>query len=169
MYGTRVQQFRLKNLFLAMPCSVGLKQSLPLLFFSSSRLSQSHNSAGFQGGHVGFGMEAGCSEHGVLHPPGVAERNELTAVSPSHVGPSHLGLCLFATWPQAVPGSLLLSSAVRCDSTESLRNSLDHLRSVLNDTTSFKLIYRYAFDFARVSPGDPVLHVMLCFTLSISN
>lgn len=39
----------------------------------------------------------------------------------------------------------------RCDSTEKLRNSLDYLRSVLNDATSFKLIYRYAFDFARVS------------------
>ncbi len=38
----------------------------------------------------------------------------------------------------------------RCDSNEKLRNSLDYLRSVLNDATSFKLIYRYAFDFARV-------------------
>ncbi|XP_060722781.1 DCN1-like protein 4 isoform X2 [Tachysurus vachellii] len=36
-----------------------------------------------------------------------------------------------------------------CDSTEKLRNSLDYLRSILNDATSFKLIYRYAFDFAR--------------------
>lgn len=43
------------------------------------------------------------------------------------------------------------SALVRCDSTERLRNSLDYLRSVLNDSTSFKLIYRYAFDFARVS------------------
>lgn len=43
------------------------------------------------------------------------------------------------------------SAVVRCDSTERLRNSLDYLRSVLNDSTSFKLIYRYAFDFARVS------------------
>lgn len=47
---------------------------------------------------------------------------------------------------------LHLSHALaRCDSTERLRNSLDFLRSVLNDSTSFKLIYRYAFDFARVS------------------
>lgn len=43
-------------------------------------------------------------------------------------------------------------AVARCDSTERLRNSLDYLRSVLNDSTSFKLIYRYAFDFARVSP-----------------
>lgn len=26
---------------------------------------------------------------------------------------------------------------------------MDYLRSLLNDTTNFKLIYRYAFDFAR--------------------
>lgn len=46
------------------------------------------------------------------------------------------------------------SAVARCDSTERLRNSLDYLRSVLNDSTSFKLIYRYAFDFARVSPAQ---------------
>lgn len=39
----------------------------------------------------------------------------------------------------------------RCDTTEKLRNSLDYLRSLLNEPTNFKLIYRYAFDFARVS------------------
>uniref|UniRef100_A0A673X3G1 DCN1-like protein n=1 Tax=Salmo trutta TaxID=8032 RepID=A0A673X3G1_SALTR len=39
--------------------------------------------------------------------------------------------------------------SLQCDSTERLRNSLDYLRSVLNNTTNFKLIYRYAFDFAR--------------------
>ncbi|XP_076014909.1 DCN1-like protein 4 isoform X2 [Genypterus blacodes] len=39
--------------------------------------------------------------------------------------------------------------SLQCDSTERLRNSLDYLRSVLNESTSFKLIYRYAFDFAR--------------------
>ncbi|KAK1345940.1 hypothetical protein QTO34_008405, partial [Cnephaeus nilssonii] len=36
-----------------------------------------------------------------------------------------------------------------CDTTEKLRNTLDYLRSLLNDSTNFKLIYRYAFDFAR--------------------
>lgn len=45
----------------------------------------------------------------------------------------------------------------RCDSTERLRNSLDYLRSVLNDSTSFKLIYRYAFDFARVSQANQII------------
>lgn len=49
------------------------------------------------------------------------------------------------------PNLYFFFSSCRCDSTEKLRNSLDYLRSVLNDATSFKLIYRYAFDFARVS------------------
>lgn len=53
-----------------------------------------------------------------------------------------------------------LSAVVRCDSTERLRNSLDYLRSVLNDSTSFKLIYRYAFDFARVSQAK--CHLSCC-------
>ncbi|XP_040603134.1 DCN1-like protein 4 isoform X12 [Mesocricetus auratus] len=40
-------------------------------------------------------------------------------------------------------------TALQCDTTEKLRATLDYLRSLLNDTTNFKLIYRYAFDFAR--------------------
>ncbi|XP_064419007.1 DCN1-like protein 4 isoform X1 [Latimeria chalumnae] len=40
-------------------------------------------------------------------------------------------------------------TSLQCDTTEKLRNSLDHLRSLLNESTNFKLIYRYAFDFAR--------------------
>ncbi|XP_033623049.1 DCN1-like protein 4 [Fukomys damarensis] len=40
-------------------------------------------------------------------------------------------------------------TSLQCDTTEKLRNSLDCLRSLLNDSTNFKFIYRYAFDFAR--------------------
>ncbi|MBW05140.1 DCN1-like protein 5, partial [Eschrichtius robustus] len=36
-----------------------------------------------------------------------------------------------------------------CDCTEKLQNKFDFLRSQLNDISSFKNIYRYAFDFAR--------------------
>ncbi len=39
----------------------------------------------------------------------------------------------------------------RCDCTERLQSKLDYLRSELNDSVVFKNIYRYAFDFARVS------------------
>ena len=38
----------------------------------------------------------------------------------------------------------------RCDNLMKLQSRLDYLRSLLNDPTSFKNIYRYAFDFARV-------------------
>ncbi|XP_074672284.1 DCN1-like protein 5 isoform X3 [Strix aluco] len=36
-----------------------------------------------------------------------------------------------------------------CDCTEKLQSKFDFLRSQLNDISSFKNIYRYAFDFAR--------------------
>lgn len=40
-------------------------------------------------------------------------------------------------------------SALECDSIEKLKNKLDVLRSLLQNTDTFKSIYRYAFDFAR--------------------
>ncbi|CAJ0945453.1 unnamed protein product, partial [Ranitomeya imitator] len=40
-------------------------------------------------------------------------------------------------------------TSLQCDATEKLRNTLDYLRSLLNEPANFKLIYRYAFDFAR--------------------
>ncbi|OBS57740.1 hypothetical protein A6R68_11139 [Neotoma lepida] len=50
-------------------------------------------------------------------------------------------------WRNSVK-TLVLNQKI-CDTTEKLRATLDYLRSSLNDTTNFKLIYRYAFDFAR--------------------
>lgn len=38
---------------------------------------------------------------------------------------------------------------LKCDSILAVRNKLDHLRSLLNDSVTFKNIYRYAYDFAR--------------------
>nr|CAG4638727.1 EOG090X0DAO [Cyclestheria hislopi] len=38
---------------------------------------------------------------------------------------------------------------LQCDSKEKLKDKLDYLLSLLQDSTSFKCIYRYAFDFAR--------------------
>lgn len=40
---------------------------------------------------------------------------------------------------------------LQCDSLTKLVAKLESLRNLLNDVTSFKSIYRYAFDFARVS------------------
>ena len=39
----------------------------------------------------------------------------------------------------------------RCDSTEKLKSKLDDLRSLLSDPVAFKNIFRFAYDFAKVS------------------
>lgn len=44
-----------------------------------------------------------------------------------------------------------LSFFFRCDSIEKIRGKIDYLRNLLNDPVTFKNIYRYAYDFARVS------------------
>lgn len=40
---------------------------------------------------------------------------------------------------------------MQCDSIQKLQIRLDYLRCLLNDQNVFKAIYRYAYDFARVS------------------
>lgn len=40
---------------------------------------------------------------------------------------------------------------MQCDTIQKLQNRLDCLRCLLNDQNVFKAIYRYAYDFARVS------------------
>lgn len=40
---------------------------------------------------------------------------------------------------------------LQCDSIIKLQSKFEYLRSHLNDQNLFKSIYRYAFDFARVS------------------
>ncbi|CAI5773308.1 DCN1-like protein [Podarcis lilfordi] len=46
-------------------------------------------------------------------------------------------------------------TSLQCDCTEKLQSKFDFLRSQLNDISTFKNIYRYAFDFARVSASSP--------------
>lgn len=40
---------------------------------------------------------------------------------------------------------------LQCDTVQKIQNKLDFLYNILNDPNTFKLIYRYAYDFARVS------------------
>lgn len=42
-------------------------------------------------------------------------------------------------------------SDLQCDSITKIQARLDHLKCLLNDPNHFKAIYRYAYDFARVS------------------
>lgn len=44
---------------------------------------------------------------------------------------------------------------LQCDSAIKLKSKLDHLRGLMNDQNVFKNIYRYAYDFARVSQKQP--------------
>jgi hypothetical protein len=39
---------------------------------------------------------------------------------------------------------------LQCDSIAKVQYKLDYLRALLNDSNTFKCIYRYAYDFARV-------------------
>ncbi|XP_010793272.1 DCN1-like protein 4 isoform X3 [Gymnodraco acuticeps] len=82
------------------------------------------------------GMEKLCEDIGV------EPENVVMLVLAWKLDAQSMGYFTLQEWLRGM-GSL------QCDSTERLRNSLDYLRSVLNDSTSFKLIYRYAFDFAR--------------------
>ncbi|XP_063056262.1 DCN1-like protein 4 isoform X3 [Engraulis encrasicolus] len=92
---------------------------------------------------------AGCDD--VVGPEGMEKFCEDIGVEPENVvmlvlawklDAQSMGYFTLQEWLKGM-GSL------QCDSTEKLRRSLDYLRSVLNDPTNFKLIYRYAFDFAR--------------------
>ncbi|XP_061834063.1 DCN1-like protein 4 isoform X3 [Nerophis lumbriciformis] len=92
---------------------------------------------------------AGCDD--VVGPEGMEKFCEDIGVEPENVvmlvlawklDAQSMGYFTLQEWLRGM-------SMLHCDSTERLRNSLDYLRSVLNDGTSFKLIYRYAFDFAR--------------------
>ncbi|TSN30183.1 DCN1-like protein 4 [Bagarius yarrelli] len=82
------------------------------------------------------GMEKFCEDIGV------EPENVVMLVLAWKLNAQSMGYFTLQEWLKGM-GSL------QCDSTEKLRNSLDYLRSILNDATSFKLIYRYAFDFAR--------------------
>lgn len=51
-------------------------------------------------------------------------------------------------------------SEMQCDSIQKLQSRLDYLRCLLNDQNIFKAIYRYAYDFARVSPQTKYLKLL---------
>jgi len=46
---------------------------------------------------------------------------------------------------------MFIITLCRCDSIKKLQSKLDTLRMSFNDPLIFKSIYRYAYDFARVS------------------
>ncbi|XP_019065512.1 DCN1-like protein 4 isoform X7 [Fukomys damarensis] len=86
------------------------------------------------------GMEKFCEDIGV------EPENVVMLVLAWKLDAQNMGYFTLQEW-------LTGMTSLQCDTTEKLRNSLDCLRSLLNDSTNFKLIYRYAFDFARAEDG----------------
>ncbi|XP_041113855.1 DCN1-like protein 4 isoform X3 [Polyodon spathula] len=82
------------------------------------------------------GMEKFCEDIGV------EPENVVMLVLAWKLDAQNMGYFTLQEWLKGM-------GALQCDTTEKLRNSLEYLRSVLNESTHFKLIYRYAFDFAR--------------------
>ncbi|KAM3831667.1 DCN1-like protein 4 isoform 5-T5 [Vipera latastei] len=82
------------------------------------------------------GMEKFCEDIGV-EPENVA-----MLVLAWKLDAQNMGYFTLQEWLKGM-------TSLQCDTTEKLRNSLDYLRSLLNEPMNFKLIYRYAFDFAR--------------------
>ncbi|KAM7112056.1 DCN1-like protein 4 isoform 1-T3 [Ciconia maguari] len=82
------------------------------------------------------GMEKFCEDIGV------EPENVVMLVLAWKLDAQNMGYFTLQEWLKGM-------TSLQCDTTEKLRNSLDYLRSLLNEPTNFKLIYRYAFDFAR--------------------
>ncbi|XP_068961316.1 DCN1-like protein 4 isoform X4 [Petaurus breviceps papuanus] len=82
------------------------------------------------------GMEKFCEDIGV------EPENVVMLVLAWKLDAQNMGYFTLQEWLKGM-------TSLQCDSTEKLRSSLDYLRSLLNEPANFKLIYRYAFDFAR--------------------
>lgn len=54
---------------------------------------------------------------------------------------------------------------VQCDTPTKLQNKLNYFYNLMNDPQSFKLIFRYAYDFARVSRVLEVITLEILQTL----
>lgn len=54
----------------------------------------------------------------------------------------------------------------RCDCTSKVRDKIEHMKNILLDHIHFKSVYRYAYDFAKVSSAY-VFRMSLCHLRSI--
>lgn len=105
--------------------------------FSSKRcLEWFYEYAGTEDAVGPEGMEKFCEDIGV------EPENVVMLVLAWKLDAQNMGYFTLQEWLKGM-------TSLQCDTTEKLRTTLDYLRSLLNDTTNFKLIYRYAFDFAR--------------------
>ncbi|XP_051687536.2 DCN1-like protein 4 isoform X3 [Oryctolagus cuniculus] len=101
------------------------------------------------------GMEKFCEDIGV------EPENVVMLVLAWKLDAQNMGYFTLQEWLKGM-------TSLQCDTTEKLRNTLDYLRSLLNDSTNFKLIYRYAFDFARQSKYKVINKDQWCNVLEFS-
>lgn len=80
---------------------------------------------------------------------GVEPENVVMLVLAYRMNARQMGFFTLSEWLKGF-------SELQCDSISKIQQKLDYLRNQLNDSYTFKGIYRYAYDFARV-----------CATLSI--
>uniref|UniRef100_A0A672G856 DCN1-like protein n=1 Tax=Salarias fasciatus TaxID=181472 RepID=A0A672G856_SALFA len=88
-------------------------------------------------------MERFCRDMGV-EPENVSV---IMLVLAWHLEAAHMGFFTEDEWLRGM-------TALQCDCMERLKGKLDDLRGELSDSAAFRNIYRYAFDFARVSLGN---------------
>lgn len=82
------------------------------------------------------GMEKFCEDIGV-EPENVA-----MLVLAYKMGARQMGFFTQSEWLKGL-------TDLQCDTASKVQCKLDHLRNLLNDPNAFKVIYRYAYDFAR--------------------
>lgn len=80
---------------------------------------------------------------------GVEPENVAMLVLAYKMGAKQMGFFTQSEWLKGL-------TDLQCDTASKVQCKLEYLRSMLNDPNSFKIIYRYAYDFARVSVGPPV-------------
>ncbi|XP_039212207.1 DCN1-like protein 5 isoform X2 [Crotalus tigris] len=87
------------------------------------------------------GMEKFCEDIGV-EPENVSHKMIIMLVLAWKLEAESMGFFTKEEWLKGM-------TSLQCDCTEKLQSKFDFLRSQLNDISTFKNIYRYAFDFAR--------------------
>uniref|UniRef100_A0A1B6CRL4 Defective in cullin neddylation protein n=1 Tax=Clastoptera arizonana TaxID=38151 RepID=A0A1B6CRL4_9HEMI len=120
---------------------------------STRRYSKSEDLASFSQKRciTWFGEYTSPDDPEVLGPDGMEKFCEDIGVEPENVvmlvlawkmNARQMGFFTLQEWLRGL-------SELQCDTVQKVKNKVDYLRSVLNDQTSFKSIYRYAYDFAR--------------------
>lgn len=104
------------------------------------------------------GMEKFCEDIGV-EPENVA-----MLVLAYKMGAKQMGFFTKTEWMKGL-------TDLQCDTASKVQCKLDYLRGLLNDPNNFKIIYRYAYDFARVRPArslgfEPTSNPRYAFSVS---